>query len=78
MSHIAIPQTTLKRDMASMGLVETDRSKAEEYRVRSKMLNASRQAKEEINNIKQKLTVIDELQEDMREIKALLVKLVKE
>ena len=68
MTYINIPDTTLMRDMRSRGLIETDPSKKEEYKVRSAQLTASKKQQEDINNLKS----------DMAEIKNLLKGLIKQ
>lgn len=74
---IQIPGSTLNRDMGSRGLVETDRAKADEYKLRSRLMNDSKCTQEEINSIKQKLGEIDSIKSDLDEIKALLKGLAK-
>lgn len=76
MRYVNIPKTSLSRHIGSKGLVETDRKKAEEYELKSKMLNGNKHAQEEINSIKEKLSEIDSLKSDMNEIKQLLNALV--
>lgn len=63
--------------MGSRGLVETDRAKADEYKMRSRLMNDSKCTQEEINTIKQKLGEIDSIKSDLDEIKALLKGLAK-
>lgn len=63
---VKIPETTLTRDIKNRALLETDRSKLDEYRIKSKMLNANKNMQEEINTLKN----------DMQEIKELLKGLV--
>jgi hypothetical protein len=75
--RIQIPGSTLNRDMGSRGLIETDRAKAEEYKVKAKMLNDARCTQDEINTIKQKISEIDNIKTDLNEIKELLKGLVK-
>lgn len=75
--RIQIPGSTLNRDMGSRGLIETDRAKADEYKMRSKIMNDSRCTQEEINTIKQKISEIDNIKTDLNEIKELLKGLVK-
>lgn len=66
MTKVNIPETTYVRDIYSRALLETDRAKADEYKVKSKMLSSSKSMQDQINNLKQ----------DMQEIKELLKGLV--
>lgn len=63
---VKIPDTTLTRDIKNRALLETDRSKLDEYHMKSKMLNSNKSMQEQINTLKQ----------DMNEIKELLKGLV--
>lgn len=74
--RIPILESSLQRDMRSRGLVETDRKKAEDYKLKSRMMNTAVAAHDEINSIKEKLADIDSLKSDMQEIKSLLKNLV--
>lgn len=60
--------------MQSLGLVETDRSKAEEYKVRKMMLQNSKSAHEEVVQLKEELGT---MKTDLNEIKELLKGLLK-
>ena len=62
--------------MGSRGLVETDRRKIDDYKLKSKMMTTAASTRDEINNIKEKLGEIDNLKSDMQEIKSLLKNLV--
>ena len=64
--RVNIPDTTLQREVHSRGLVETDKKKAEDYLVKTRMFNKSKNLEEEINTLKS----------DMKEIKDLLKGLV--
>lgn len=77
MTYIDIPKTTMKRDMRSRGLVETDVSKKEDYKTRSATLNSQKRMQEEINTIKENLSKIDKLESSIEEIKNLLKGLIK-
>lgn len=66
MRRVHIPDTSLLRDIHSKGLIETDRKKAEDYLMKSKMMAKSKNLEEEINTLKN----------DMKEIKDLLKGLV--
>lgn len=75
--RIQIPNSTLNRDMNSKGLIETDRTKADEYKLKSRLLNDSKCTQDEINTIKQKIGEIDSIKSDLNEIKELLKGLAK-
>jgi hypothetical protein len=68
MTYVNIPDTTLMRDIKSRGLVETDISKKEDYKVRSAQFNAQKRQQDDINNLKS----------DMEEIKNLLKGLINQ
>lgn len=74
--RVQIKDSTLQRDIKSLGLVETDLKKVDEYRARTMMMNAAKSNKEEINSIKDKLSEIDSLKSDLSEIKSLLKSLI--
>jgi hypothetical protein len=74
--RIPIIDSSLHRDMGSRGLVETDRRKIDDYKLKSKMMTTAASTRDEINNIKEKLGEIDNLKSDMQEIKSLLKNLV--
>ena len=76
MKYVNIPETSLSRHIGSKGLVETDRKKAEEYHIKSKMLNGNRHAQEEISSLKEKIAEIDNIKSDINDIKAMLSLLV--
>lgn len=64
--RVQIPDTSLLRDINSRGIIETDRKKAEDYLMKSKMMAKSKNLEEEINTLKN----------DMKEIKDLLKGLI--
>lgn len=66
LSRVQIPDTSLLRDINSRGIIETDRKKAEDYLMKSKMMAKSKNLEEEINTLKN----------DMKEIKDLLKGLI--
>ena len=71
-AYVKIIDSTLSRDIRSRGLVETDRAKADEYLMKSKMIKGNLAAQDEINTIKAKLAEIDSVKSDLAEIKNLL------
>jgi hypothetical protein len=68
MTYVNIPDTTLLRDVNSRALIETDKTKKEEYKARSAQLTAQKKQQEDINNLKS----------DMEEIKNLLKGLINQ
>lgn len=66
----------LRRDPRSNAILNTNVHEAKEYELRSRMLNATRSTTEEINTIKEKLSKVDALENDLREIKELLQRIV--
>lgn len=67
----------LRKDMKTGAVLLSDRNVVNEYKSKKSMLQASRDNAAEINNIKQKLSKIDKLENDMQEIKELLRGLAK-
>lgn len=66
----------LRRDAKSQAILNTNVKEAKEYELRSKMLNVTRSTSDELNIMKEKLSKIDELESDMKEIKELLKRIV--
>lgn len=58
MQTVSIPNSSLHRDIKSMGLIETDPRKIDEYRAKKLMINTAKE--------------VDSLKQDMNEIKTLL------
>lgn len=67
----------LRRDSKSQAILNINVKEAREYEARSKMLNSSKTAIEEINSIKEKLADLESVKKDMQEIKELLRGLIK-
>ena len=67
----------LRKDTKSGAILLSDKNAANEYRSKKAMLQNVRGVSEEINTIKTKLSEIDNLKNDMKEIKELLRGLVK-
>lgn len=66
----------LRRDPRSNAILNTNVHEAKEYELRSKVLNGNRANAEEINNIKEKLSKVDSLEFELKEIKELLQRIV--
>jgi hypothetical protein len=70
MALVQVKGTSFYRDTESMGLVNRDRNGLDDYNMKRKMLLTQ---KDEINKVKAE---IDNLKQDMSEIKQLLLKLM--
>lgn len=66
----------LRRDPRSKAILNINEQEAKEYQLRSKMLNGVRSTTEEINSIKDKLSKVDSLETELKEIKELLQRIV--
>jgi hypothetical protein len=66
----------LLKDMSSGAILLTDTSAADDYMAKKKMLNNNRVMGEELNTIKAKLAEIDNLKNDIGDIKELLQRIV--
>jgi uncharacterized protein YydD (DUF2326 family) len=67
----------LLKDVKTGAVLLSDRSVANEYQSRKNMIKNVRDVSIEINTIKEKLSKVDKLENDMQEIKELLRGLVK-
>lgn len=67
----------LLKDVKTGAVLLSDRSVANEYQSRKSMIKNVRDVSVEINTIKEKLSKVDKLENDMQEIKELLRGLVK-
>lgn len=67
---VKIPNSSLARDIRSMGLVETDTKKIDEYRAKKLLSNS-------INNNENLRKDVDQLKEDISSIKFMLEELIK-
>lgn len=67
----------LRKDMRSGALLLTDRTVADEYISKKTMLKSVYDVNTEINILKDKISKIDKVENDLEEIKALLRGLVK-
>jgi len=69
MTRVNIVDSTLERDMRSRGLVETDSRKRDEYRVKRKLVNNTKNQYDEITKLKND---ISDLQTSISELKELI------
>jgi hypothetical protein len=66
----------LLKDMTSGALLSIDKKAAQEYREKKAILNTKRESQIQLEDIKAKLLEIDELRNDLNEIKSLLREIV--
>jgi hypothetical protein len=57
--HVSIPDTTLVRDLHSKALLEQNHKLVDEYTLRRKMFQDSRNSTERINNLEEKVNFLD-------------------
>lgn len=72
--YVEIPETTLARDVSSLGLVETDYRKVDEFKNRKLQKQRALEAAAKMEELS---TDVDVLKEDMSEIKSMLRKLIE-
>lgn len=68
----------LVKDRESGAILLSNQGKANEYLLRKKAINDSKQMAQEINSVREKLGEIDELKSELGEIKRLLQLIVKD
>jgi hypothetical protein len=66
----------LLKDMTSGALLSIDKKAAQEYREKKALLNNRRESQQHLEDVKKKLLEIDELRNDLNEIKSLLKEIV--
>jgi hypothetical protein len=66
----------LLKDTTSGALLSIDKKAAQEYREKKAILNTKRESQIQLEDIKAKLLEIDELRNDLNEIKSLLREIV--
>jgi len=66
----------LLKDMTSGALLMIDKKAAQEYREKKAILNNKRESQQHLEDVKKKLLEIDELRNDLNEIKSLLKEIV--
>jgi hypothetical protein len=69
-------KSNLVRDINSKALLNTDLRSLNEYQLKKKMMISMEQNESEINNIKERLSKIDSIESDMKDIKALLQRII--
>lgn len=66
----------LIKDKSSGAVLLSDRSAIDEYRAKKAMFQTKRDMDSEINNLKEKVAKIDNLESDLKDIKELLQRIV--
>jgi hypothetical protein len=69
-------KSNLVRDINSKALLNTDLRSLNEYQLKKKMMISMEQNESEINNIKERLSKIDSLESDLKDIKDLLQRII--
>lgn len=69
-------KSNLVRDINSKALLNTDLRSLNEYQLKKKMMISMEQNESEINNIKERLSKMDSIESDMKDIKALLQRII--
>lgn len=74
MMHVPIKDSTLARDMNSMGIVETDLRKVAAYKDRKAMITKANDAKHEAEVLREEVNL---MKNDVLDIKAMLSELLQ-
>jgi hypothetical protein len=69
-------KSNLVRDINSKALLNTDVRSLNEYQLKKKMMISMEQNESEINSIKERLSKIDSLESDLKDIKDLLQRII--
>jgi hypothetical protein len=75
--QINITNSTLARDMNSRSLIETDLNKATEYKTKARIMNDTRDLKEQMCALRQKVENLETVKQDINEIKELIKGLIR-
>jgi hypothetical protein len=70
--QVSIQNTSLVRDMGSRALIETDLSKANDYRIKSKIINDTNMLKQQMVELHKKVEELETVKIDIQEIKQLI------
>lgn len=70
--QVAIQNSSFVRDMNSKAILETDISKANEYRIKSKMLSDTNDLKRQMSDLHDRVRELETVKIDIQEIKQLL------
>lgn len=74
MYTVPIKDSTLARDMNSLGIIETDLSKVQAYKDRKAMINKATEAKHEAEILREE---VNNMKSEMSEIKSMLLQLLQ-
>ena len=75
--QINITNSTLARDMNSKALIETDLNKATEYKTKSKIMNETKDLREQMCALRKKVENLETVKQDINEIKELIRGLIR-
>lgn len=75
--QINITDSTLARDMNSKALIETDLNKAVEYKTKARIMNDTRELKEQMCILREKVANLETVKNDINEIKELIKRLIR-
>jgi hypothetical protein len=75
--QININNSTLARDMNSRALIETDLNKAIEYKTKARIMNDTKDLKEQMCALRQKVENLETVKQDINEIKELIKGLIR-
>jgi hypothetical protein len=75
--QINITNSTLARDMNSRALIETDMIKATEYKTKDRIMNDTKDMKEQMCALRQKVENLETVKQDINEIKELIKGLIR-
>lgn len=75
--QININNSTLARDMNSKALVETDLNKAIEYKTKAKIMNDTKELKDQMCSLRKQVESLETVRQDINEIKELIRGLIR-
>lgn len=75
--QINISNSTLARDMNSKALVETDLNKATEYKTKAKIMNDTKELREQMCALRKQVEGLENVRQDLNEIKELIKGLIR-
>lgn len=75
--QININNSTLARDMNSKALIETDLNKATEYKTKAKIMNDTKELREQMCSLRKQVEGLESVRQDINEIKELLRGLIR-
>lgn len=75
--QINITNSTLARDMNSKALIETDINKATEYKTKARIMNDTKDLKEQMCSLRKQVESLEVVRRDLNEIKELIKGLIR-